>query len=706
MSSSRAVESISFLCDLEQLDRNFVAEKGSTRKPILAKKVQRPSASQNHVDSTNLRAPKFSKLMKKKRHNGYSSKRKRVGKTVKRGVRRIGACGNMGVPPDHQMLLDTQDKAVLSKPKRRVDILSVPFPRSLMLGPDRLVFGKDIARAQDSTQLFKQRRFADLSRRLDKDGYILIRNVIARTKAYAAQQVLLKHLINKGAAVPNPEIQDSFLIAPDFIRLPGWTVDAESGGVVDDREPKSAVRGWSKVGEKLKDFYKGEELSDLFGGLFGKDFVLRSDCTWLRAKCKGEYTQQHCDYYYFKNNTDLISASRKNPQPVKFDYDSLICQVCGIRKAKGNPSHNHKHEHKPRDLSNPDAGADIPRSARAEENQKHVGRGSGTADMGSVEGVVDVESNTPSENERTVDAAHVNEAAQRVQCNRSEEPPGCVNHCVRHNLQCMASCERARNGERGEATALRDRTDPRVAETEERSGAGGAGGSESGIANLENCVSRGVALVDDGQVSGCLVETAKAVKTDKESGKVNEDERAGTRKCKEKVQEVTKQGAEGQRAKTGERRVEAKEEEEEEALLCDLCDRCFHVNCVLPPLTSIPDGEWHCSDCANSPLSLFTCWMPLSDISPEGSLLLSPGSHNLSGYDSPLPGKELLPLEWRDYRRNGKWKWRTVAPARPGDLVLFNIKTVHAASNNNFPAFRLSCDTRVAVKRFVPPSSS
>ena len=33
-------------------------------------------------------------------------------------------------------------------------------------------------------------------------------------------------------------------------------------------------------------------------------------------------------------------------------------------------------------------------------------------------------------------------------------------------------------------------------------------------------------------------------------------------------------------------------------LLCDLCNRGFHMECLMPPLTQVPEGEWLCADCA------------------------------------------------------------------------------------------------------------
>ena len=39
---------------------------------------------------------------------------------------------------------------------------------------------------------------------------------------------------------------------------------------------------------------------------------------------------------------------------------------------------------------------------------------------------------------------------------------------------------------------------------------------------------------------------------------------------------------------------------EERMLLCDDCDLGFHIDCLDPPLDSIPAGTWYCPDCQES----------------------------------------------------------------------------------------------------------
>lgn len=36
---------------------------------------------------------------------------------------------------------------------------------------------------------------------------------------------------------------------------------------------------------------------------------------------------------------------------------------------------------------------------------------------------------------------------------------------------------------------------------------------------------------------------------------------------------------------------------EDRMLLCDGCDRGYHLECLTPPMTAVPIEEWYCPDC-------------------------------------------------------------------------------------------------------------
>ena len=38
-------------------------------------------------------------------------------------------------------------------------------------------------------------------------------------------------------------------------------------------------------------------------------------------------------------------------------------------------------------------------------------------------------------------------------------------------------------------------------------------------------------------------------------------------------------------------------EREHEIILCDPCDVGYHMGCLDPPLTELPQGEWFCPEC-------------------------------------------------------------------------------------------------------------
>jgi len=38
---------------------------------------------------------------------------------------------------------------------------------------------------------------------------------------------------------------------------------------------------------------------------------------------------------------------------------------------------------------------------------------------------------------------------------------------------------------------------------------------------------------------------------------------------------------------------------ESKLLLCDMCNSGYHMHCLQPPVTAVPDGVWLCHDCVN-----------------------------------------------------------------------------------------------------------
>lgn len=77
----------------------------------------------------------------------------------------------------------------------------------------------------------------------------------------------------------------------------------------------------------------------------------------------------------------------------------------------------------------------------------------------------------------------------------------------------------------------------------------------------------------------------------------------------------------------------------------------------------------------------------------HGTLAICAGSHLLSGYDATgavYESKQELPTE---YQETPQTVWVTTA-VEPGDIILFDIRTIHCSTWNETDRFRISIDTR------------
>jgi hypothetical protein len=135
-------------------------------------------------------------------------------------------------------------------------------------------------------------------------------------------------------------------------------------------------------------------------------------------------------------------------------------------------------------------------------------------------------------------------------------------------------------------------------------------------------------------------------------------------------------------------------------VICDICDHGYHLSCLKPQLFEVPKEDcWNCYECRNQSFNYWTCWIPLGDLTAnDGRLALIPESHNTyGGYTAPRKlEEELIPSEYtKQEERTAKW----VIPTNigRGDIILFNIKTIHAASQHTGDKFRLSIDTRITT---------
>lgn len=134
---------------------------------------------------------------------------------------------------------------------------------------------------------------------------------------------------------------------------------------------------------------------------------------------------------------------------------------------------------------------------------------------------------------------------------------------------------------------------------------------------------------------------------------------------------------------------------------CTLCGVRSHTKCMPERLQKAlslkhfaAEGGWHCEKCAQSNFGVYTTWLCVSDaLTPSNSsLAMCPETHRLKGFNEPKYNTQVP----KDFKAS--LKWQIPSKLNMGDLILFNIKTIHAASVNVSKFFRFSIDTRFMLK--------
>lgn len=114
---------------------------------------------------------------------------------------------------------------------------------------------------------------------------------------------------------------------------------------------------------------------------------------------------------------------------------------------------------------------------------------------------------------------------------------------------------------------------------------------------------------------------------------------------------------------------------------------------------NIDESTWHCPSCMIECFGIYTTWISLSNLnllkSKDSILALCPKSHLLSLWDIPQSNNKQLcsDFEWT-------MPWVIANNVNIGDIILFNIKTIHASTLNltRPKIYRVSCDTRIILK--------
>ena len=132
------------------------------------------------------------------------------------------------------------------------------------------------------------------------------------------------------------------------------------------------------------------------------------------------------------------------------------------------------------------------------------------------------------------------------------------------------------------------------------------------------------------------------------------------------------------------------------SITCCICAKSFERR----QLNAAPRAykQFHCQQCINLPVSIYTVWMPLTNINADadGRLAIVPRSHKFNGYECRRGQQNELPGDFTSAIHSSSI-WHMPSQLKQGDIIIFNLKTVHAATVNASGKYRLSMDTRILV---------
>lgn len=79
--------------------------------------------------------------------------------------------------------------------------------------------------------------------------------------------------------------------------------------------------------------------------------------------------------------------------------------------------------------------------------------------------------------------------------------------------------------------------------------------------------------------------------------------------------------------------------EEDDLLLCDGCDKLFHIFCLFPPLEEVPIGDWFCPDCS---VYYETDVSPIVEIEPVENFIIEQRNWNFEDSECRYINKDTM----------------------------------------------------------------
>eukprot|EP01083_Nonionella_stella_P035796 97625_1 len=575
--------------------------------------------------------------------------------------------------------------------------------RTIIVGNRHLKWGTNITEMTDSTDLYTSDDWAALRDRLDSDGFLLVRAVAPRIKCVAARMRVLRHCMEFGATDSSEPLMDAAIHQGSGGRFqPGFAISAQAGLEALERDFDPAA--WHAIGNsrELTNIYHGAALNGFLEKLFdvptgvapssGVDDRVRvkmlPEQTWIRLKEHMDATVSHADYYYFKRDTKIFDCT-KSTEP-----------MCGDESQSENPSV--ARSCKPKETpSQSSSSSPTPTPATDEACFAYLSKHHVSSVRRSVSNLQKFLGIDRERAQRLTSefVSHPERTLATRDSNNSADP---------QILDSSSTCESVSSFSHSQ-------------QSENSSGSSNLSINGKCLAYLaKHCVdSKDVSITD--MMRECQVGSKRARRNIRQFQKNparwlylaknfgSEDPHDTTPSPVDVTvpMDIEQSVAGNVERVTVEPDIQTCDTccrsttcDSPKFVFCTLCGKSWHKNCLPANIQAAIDvkhfaaeGGWHCAPCADAYIGVYTVWTCLSDkLAPFGSsLAMCPGTHKLDGYSEPIRDSQVP----GDYERS--MPWEIPSQLSLGDIMIFNIKTVHAASKNLSSVFRFSVDTRLML---------
>ncbi|MES1918976.1 hypothetical protein MHBO_000860 [Bonamia ostreae] len=218
--------------------------------------------------------------------------------------------------------IKTNSKLILKKNKNLFN------KTKIQIGNYLLAPGKNLFPLKNSNDFLKNEDYKNIKEKIDRDGYFYLKNFFDKKTIETARKKIFVFLANsnlakklnfgKNIAVLNDENKE------------GFTVQMISGKETKEK-PNFDTEKWKDLcqSKELKKIYDGLSLNGLLKSVFGNIKML-SDQSWLRLIGRNGATQEHADYYYFKNESvfNIFAKEIKKERIGNFGFGKENCFVC------------------------------------------------------------------------------------------------------------------------------------------------------------------------------------------------------------------------------------------------------------------------------------------------------------------------------------------------------------------------------------------